>query len=189
MKNVRRHFIINPRFQFRFALFVMLVILAVSCGFPAILLQMFETAGNHALIMNNPPAQLALKDARQEFLILITSVNTLLVLTGFVITLILSHRIAGPMYKLRMAMTSLRQGVLDRHINFRDKDSFPELAAEFNSMSDAIYARRRRDLDYVQSVIPKLERLRTGLHGEQQATVSEVLNSLQELCREHPSAK
>jgi methyl-accepting chemotaxis protein len=188
MKNVRRHLIINPRFQFRLSMFIMFVILAVSSGFPFVLLQMFETAGNHALIMNNPPAQLALEDVRREFLFLIISVNSVLVVASFITSIILSHRIAGPMYKLRTAMTNLRLGVLDRHIYFRDKDSFPELAEEFNAMSDAIYSRRKKDLDYVQSVLPKLERLRMNLQGEQQAIVAEVLQSLQELSREHPSA-
>lgn len=189
MKNVRRHLIINPRFQFRFAIFIMLVVLVVCTGFPVVILQMFDTAGNHALIMNNPPAQLALEDVRREFMFLIISVNSILVFGSFIITLWLTHRIAGPMYKLRTAMTSMRQGVLDRHISFREKDTFPELADEFNAMSDAIYARRKRDLDYVQSVLPKLERLRMSLQGEQQATAAEILHSLQELSREHPSAR
>jgi sensor histidine kinase YesM len=189
MKNARRHFLINFSFQLRFALFITFAIFAMSMVFPLFLLKMFDTAGNHALIMNNPPAQIALKDAKKEFLILLVGVQGLMTAIAFGMALLYSHRIAGPLYKLKTAMTALRQGILDRHIFFRDKDTFPELAEEFNSMSDAIFARRRKDFEYLHSIIPKLERLKSNLAGEDQSSAIEVLNVVQELVRESQPKK
>ncbi len=83
-------------------------------------------------------------------------------------------------------MVAMQQGVLDRHIFFRAKDNFPELADGFNSMTDAVFIRRRRDFERVNSVIPKLERLQETLTGEEQASVTEVLTALQELSRDIP---
>ncbi len=53
-------------------------------------------------------------------------------------------------------------------------------------MTDAIFIRRRRDFERVNSVIPKLERLQNSLSGQDQASVKEVLSALQELSRELP---
>jgi hypothetical protein len=53
-------------------------------------------------------------------------------------------------------------------------------------MADAIFIRRRRDFEKVNSVIPKLERLQKNLTGEEQAVATEVLSALKELSRELP---
>jgi hypothetical protein len=53
-------------------------------------------------------------------------------------------------------------------------------------MTDAVFIRRRRDFERVNSVLPKLERLQTNLAGEDQAVITEVVNSLRELSRELP---
>jgi nitrogen fixation/metabolism regulation signal transduction histidine kinase len=50
----------------------------------------------------------------------------------------LSHRVAGPIHRLRNEFAQLSQGKQLTEIKFRDKDFFPELADAFND-----YARSR----------------------------------------------
>ena len=188
MKSSRRQILTNPGFQLRFAILMTLTVLVLSMIFPIFVLQIFSTAETHPFLVNNPSALNALRDARKEFIITLICFQSLLVVASFLLSLLMSHRIAGPLYKLRMAMTAHGQGMLDRHITFRKKDNFKELASEFNAMSDSIMSRRRKDFEYIYSIIPKLERLKNSLEGEQQVSATEILNVLQELVREsHPS--
>jgi len=183
MKNVRRHFLINPNFQLRFAFYITLAIFVISLAFPLFFMAVFHKAGGFFLI-NNPIALQALEEAQKDFFWVYLICQIFLLFIGFGISLTLSHRIAGPLYKLKMAMIALQQGVLDRHIHFRKKDNFQELASGFNSMSDALFSRRRRDYERILSVIPKLERTQNTLAGEEKAVLQETLNVLQEIHRE-----
>jgi methyl-accepting chemotaxis protein len=186
MRNVRRHILINPAFQVRFAMLFTLAVMVFASIFPIFVYTLFESMENHTLFSKSTAALAALHEARSDMLVFFLVMTVVTVLTAFLLALFHSHRIAGPLYKLRMSMVAMQQGVLNQHIKFRTKDNFTELADGFNSMTDAIFIRRRRDFERVSSVIPKLERLQSSLSGEEQASVTEVLNALQELSRELP---
>lgn len=186
MRNLRRHLIINPIFQVRFATFFTLAVLVFASIFPIFVYTMFGSIESHTFFAKHPAAIQALREARYDLTIFLGLTAIVTGITAFILALFHSHRIAGPLYKLRMSMVAMQQGIFDRHIRFRTKDNFPELADGFNSMTDAIFIRRRRDFETVNSVIPKLERLQSSLAGEEQATVTEVLTALQELSRELP---
>ena len=150
MKNSRRQYLINPQFQLKFSFLVTLAMFTFNMAFPFFFLSMLDTAASQSFITKNPLAVQALKEARSEFIILMVVLEVCFVLLTFVLAIFHSHKIAGPLYKLKISMTALKQGVLDRHISFRAKDNFTELAEEFNSMSDAIFLRRRKELESVK---------------------------------------
>ncbi len=186
MRNLRRHIVINPNFQFRFAFLFTLAVLVFSSIFPIFVYSMFKNMEGYTYFAANPNAQQALKEARYDLMIFLLLSFLVTAISAFILAIFHSHRIAGPLYKLRMSMVAMQQGILDRHIFFRTQDNFPELADGFNSMTDAIFIRRRRDFERVNSVIPKLEKLQGSLSGEEQACVTEVLTALQELSRDIP---
>jgi methyl-accepting chemotaxis protein len=186
MRNVRRHILINPAFQVKFAILFTLAVLVFASIFPIFVYTLFESMQNLPLFSKSSAAVGALKEARSDMIIFFIVMTVVTMLTAFLLALFHSHRIAGPLYKLRMSMVAMQQGVLNQHIKFRTKDNFTELADGFNAMTDSIFIRRRRDFERVSSVIPKLERLQSTLSGEEQASVTEVLNALQELSRELP---
>jgi methyl-accepting chemotaxis protein len=186
MRNLRRHLLINPVFQVRFAMLFSVAVVVFASIFPIFVYTLFDSMERHSLFTKSPGALQALREARYDMLIFLGILLVVTVITAFLLALFHSHRIAGPLYKLRISMVAMQQGVLDRHIKFRAKDNFPELADGFNAMTDAVFIRRRRDFERINSVIPKLERLQRSVTGEEQAIVSEVLNALQELSRELP---
>ena len=188
MKNLRKHWLINPTFQWRFALLFSTAVLVFTSLFPIFMLTILDSLEKTTLFRENASARLALSQTRSDFLLFLLLFSVVVILCAFFLAIFHSHRIAGPLYKLSMSMIAMQQGVLDRHIQFRTKDNFQELAEGFNAMTDAIFVRRRKDFERVQSVIPKLERLQNSLHGEDQALVTEVLHALQELNRDIPSA-
>ena len=186
MANLRKHILINPNFQVRFAVYFTISILVFASIFPIFVYTLFESMEAHSVFSKNQSAQQALSEARYDMVIFFLVVTIVIVLTSFLLALFHSHRIAGPLYKLRMSMVALQQGVLNHHIKFRTQDNFQELADGFNNMMDAVFIRRRRDFEKINSVIPKLERLQRSLGGEEQASVTEVLTALQELSRDLP---
>jgi len=187
MKNARRHILIQPNFQLRFAFLITLTILVISMIFPLFFLGIFDLANSHPAISGNPTIQQAVSNAKKDFLFLTLGVQFALLVGSFVLSIYHSHKIVGPLYKLRISMVALRQGLLERHITFRTGDNFPELATEFNAMADAILARRRKDFEAIQSVLPKLDRIHATTNGEEKAYLEEALNVLRELSQEKKS--
>ena len=55
----------------------------------------------------------------------------------FAVSIFLSHRIAGPLFKLRRALSDLRDGKL-HSIQFRKFDHFQELSTEYNQTVETI---------------------------------------------------
>jgi nitrogen fixation/metabolism regulation signal transduction histidine kinase len=184
MKNARKHILIQPKFQLRFAALITFTILVISLVFPIFFVSLFDIANTHPSISGNAALVQVIASAKSDFIKLTIGVQLILITANFLLAIRLSHRIVGPLYKLRISMVALRQGLLDRHISFRDKDNFPELAVEFNAMADAILARSRKDFEAVQSVLPKLDRIHGSLVGEEKAILAETLNVLRELSQE-----
>lgn len=64
----------------------------------------------------------------------ITAVTMALI--GTLVFVILSHRIAGPVYRLQKSLEDIRRGNLVHHIRLRRKDELGDLAADVNRLSE-----------------------------------------------------
>ncbi len=58
---------------------------------------------------------------------------------------LLSHRIAGPIYKLQKHLQELSEGTTDDDVRFREKDYFPELAESFNRYTEVLRSRIEKE--------------------------------------------
>lgn len=71
--------------------------------------------------------------------LVITNLVSIIVVSGLM--LFYSHRIAGPVYKIRKAMGQVENGQFGSDVNLRIKDEFQELADSFNLMIDGLRKR------------------------------------------------
>ncbi|MBF0360483.1 MAG: hypothetical protein HQK49_05690 [Oligoflexia bacterium] len=135
--NRRKIFLINPKFQIKFICFMMLIALfSGGCMYCACLYffwklrLMGESIGIPA---DNPFFQFI---SEQQSLMNGVVIITFLILSStiFIIGLLYSHRICGPLYKFKEKMKSFSSFEDLSDINFRKNDFFMELSDEFNSM-------------------------------------------------------
>ena len=70
------------------------------------------------------------------------------------IGLILSNRIAGPIYSIQNYLKDLLRGKYDKRLKLREKDELKDLAESINELAQKL----RRDQSDRQEVIDKLER-------------------------------
>src|SRR5690606_17371712 len=86
-----------------------------------------------------------LKKSRQDMLFWLMLMQVCFMLMTFLMSLFMSHRIAGPIFKLSKSLNGLRNGSL-APIGFRKHDHFQEVATDYNfmieSVSDQISASR-----------------------------------------------
>jgi methyl-accepting chemotaxis protein len=98
------------------------------------------------------------KSVNLQILISLLLITPLLVLIG----MFLSHRIAGPIYRLEMALANISKGDMTAHITLRPKDELKPLAAGINAAIDALRSRiasERGVVDNLHKIINELDRL------------------------------
>lgn len=134
----RRQFFIKKGFQFRFILwFCLLVLLGgmLSTG-----LILYFTQGNLTSLFSN--SRLVVTDTAIFILpaVIYTNMITILIisLSLMVVTLFVSHKIAGPLFRLEQDINVIAKGDLTFTVRLRKGDQLRELSADINEMTASL---------------------------------------------------
>jgi methyl-accepting chemotaxis protein len=172
----RSIFLINPAFQLKFSLIVCSIIVISTLIYPVIIYDFFQlvSANNPAVAKNIVAAQ---KDLIL-FLILIQVVITLLV---FVIFIFFTHKIAGPMFKLKNHLAKIREGDAISALTFRNGDYFPDVAEEVSLFLETVVLNQEEDFQYVEEVSMYLENLSSIVPDDKKPVLNEISRRLIEI--------
>ena len=131
----RRKYFINRKFQIEFSLRFLLIIAAASIA--VMLLFFYNSRGTMSVGYTGSEVKL-LQTGAYFLPSLIVSTAVIVVfscLTGAIALILLSHRLAGPLFRFQATLDELSAGNLTRRFNLRDKDQFKELADRINALS------------------------------------------------------
>jgi len=169
----KKHFI-NPGFQARFIVkFCLILILG---GGITIGLTLFNTQDtltssftNSKLVIQN--TSLAIMPS----VIYTTLITTALIgLVVIMVTLLVSHKIAGPMFRFEKDIERVTRGDLKSRINIRKGDQFQEMATSLNTMIESLNNRVVDIRDTVHVLAGKKELPKTC--SEEIAQLDEKIN-------------
>lgn len=140
----RGNFLINKKFQLKFAFFVCSWIFVLSMVYPIIIYTIFEYFLKGLQTGGGIPTLTAdkAKAIESQVLMLLGVLQLLFLAITFMLSIFLSHRIAGPLYKLRKSMEEVARGNFDLRITFRKNDHFMEMQDTFNDMIQHLSIRR-----------------------------------------------
>jgi hypothetical protein len=146
----RRRFLINRKFQFSFLFYMFLLtalmILIMFYSNILFLNSCYDVGIRLGLPSNHVYFELlnSQKFTMQK-IFLTGALTTLVCLTFFGI--LLSHRIAGPLYRMRLYIEALTEGKTTRDLEFRKDDYFDDLADSLSELAEKIGARERKKRD------------------------------------------
>ena len=141
----RSIFLINRKFQIRFSVYVCSWLLAVSFVYPWIVKNLFDYFIRYlARDPSGPPPEILVQTQR-EVLATLLSFQVLLLMSTFLISIFMSHRVAGPLYKLRMFINRAKEGDLSEDLYFRKNDHFSEIAEDYNGMIHEMKSHLKRN--------------------------------------------
>lgn len=137
-KNRRRNYFIKKGFQTRFILrFCGLVIL--GCIIFGAVLYIFSSK---TLTTSFENSRLVIKSTKDfimpAILFALVFVTILIGLATIVVTLLISHQLAGPLYRFERHLESIGKGDLWTQVKIRKKDELQVLADGFNKMTQAM---------------------------------------------------
>lgn len=116
----------------------MLIILSVLCGLAIMTFEL--TATLDELFDNYPVLMQPLYD---QFLPLAAGFAykiAIYLLLVIIISAILSHKMAGPVYRIEQTCKDIAKGDFSQRVRLRQGDQFTELQDEFNKMMDRVEA-------------------------------------------------
>ncbi len=130
----RRTYLVEKSFQVRFILKFCLVVLAGALI--STLLVLLLTRGS--LTSSFEQSRLVIKSTASAILPAIAYTNlitlALITLSTVIVTLFVSHKIAGPIYRFEKELEEIASGDLTRKIALRRKDQITNLAQNLNQM-------------------------------------------------------
>ncbi len=157
----RKTLYIKKGFQFKFILKFCLILLAgvtISTGLLFFLSQETLTSSfeNSRLVIENTGSAILP-------VIIITNLITLgiICIATIIVTLFVSHKIAGPMFRFEKDLERIKKGDLSVNINLREKDQFSEMAFSLNSMTQGIHEKICAVNHQLDQLLPMPDELET----------------------------
>ena len=148
----RRRLFIKKEFQFRFMLYFCLLILIGGIMSTGLIL--FFSKGNLTSLFSNSP--LVATDTAFFILpaVLYTNLVTIVItsLSIIAVTLFVSRKIAGPLFRLEKDITVIAEGDLTHTVRLRKGDQLRELSAAINRMT----ARLNEKITHVQAGLEQI---------------------------------
>jgi len=136
----RRTIFIKKKLQLRYML---LIILSVLCGLAIMTLEL--TATLNELFDKYPVLVQPMYD---QFLPIISSFFykiAIYVLFVILVSAVLSHKMAGPVYRFEQTCKAIAKGDFSQRVRLREGDQFTELQDEFNRMMDRVEAEIKKN--------------------------------------------
>jgi len=169
--NKRRIYFIDKSFQAKFILkFCALVVLG---GLLTIGLLYFLAMQSTTVSFVN--SRVVVRTTADFLLpVLVQTVAVVVVVVGFatvIVTLLVSHKIAGPLYRFKKVMTDLQEGDFSQDFRIRHLDQLQDLAGSFNETI-------KKTRDKIKLLKEGLKALENGLNNISESEISDTKRSL-----------
>lgn len=172
----RAVYIINPSFQITFSLIVCSFIIISSVIYPIILIDFLnEIASRYPEIAAN------MKLAQSDLILYIGMIQIFVIVLVFIIFIFFTHRIAGPMHKLKMHLSKIRQGEPITPLTFRSGDHFHDVAEEVTLFLETLTYNQENDFMYLEEISTYIENLTPVVPDDKKPVLSEISRRLIEI--------
>ncbi len=137
----RRNYLINAKFQIHFV-FLMIFLSAIAIGiFYAV--EMYYLKGffvdKKNLCEDSKLFWYTSSNIKHSLDLIFIIKSVILTVLLLVAGILYSHRVAGPIYRMRCHMKAMMEGKENMpQLGFRENDFFPELADDFNRLMDKL---------------------------------------------------
>lgn len=99
----------------------------------------------------------------------------------FVASIFMSHKIAGPIYKLKSYLAEVREGGANYPLSFRKGDNFSDLAKDVNSTITYLREKREEELEYLEEVIAYMDNIALVIPQDKKPVIDEICLKLKKM--------
>jgi hypothetical protein len=171
--NKRTIFLVNPTFQLSFSLMICSIIFISSLIYPFIIIDFFNSiAGRFPDVAGN------LKLAQNELLLFLALIQFIFIFIVFITFIFMTHKVAGPMYKLKAHLSAIREGGPVAPLVFRNGDHFHDVAEEVTLFLETIADNQEKDFKYLEEIAIYIENLSPIVPDDKKPILNEISRRL-----------
>ncbi len=122
-----------------------------------------------------------LEKSKFQIIMLLAIIQVVFNLLVFVIFIFLTHKIAGPMHKLKMHLTHIREGGAITPLTFRDGDHFQDVAEEVSLFLETVALNQESDFQYVDEISNYINNLSSVVPDDKKPVLNEISRRLLEI--------
>jgi methyl-accepting chemotaxis protein len=163
----RRNYLIKKGFQIRFSGWFMLLLLLES----ALIAGLFMTISRNTITTGYTDSILTVETTRQFFFLPLLLISLIVVvgigIIGLAVFVLLSHRIAGPLFRFEQALKQIEEGDLTLNMHLRKNDQLYEFKEGLNKLIDALNQR----ISHLKKTVHDIDELLTIGHDAETLTV------------------
>lgn len=172
----RSTFLIDPGFQLRFSAAVCLLVVLSSLIYPLLLWDFFNE-----IIALQPALKGKLTNAKNDFMVFLITIQVIFSGVIFILFIFLTHKIAGPLFKLKKHLSNIRHGDPISPLTFRNGDHFTDVAEEVSLFLDTVSRNQENDFQYIEEVSSFIENLTNVVPDDKKPLLNEISRRLMEI--------
>jgi sensor histidine kinase YesM len=169
----RSIFLINPSFQIKFSIIVCSLIFLSSLIYPLIFMDFYDEVAQISAAVTDK-----LTLARNELVFYLFLLQFVFIMLVFIVFIFITHKIAGPMYKLKNHLSDIRHGEPISAISFRNGDYFHDVADEVTLFLESVAQSQEEDFEYMEEVAMYIQNLTTVVPDDKRPVLNEISNRL-----------
>ncbi|MFI5391077.1 MAG: hypothetical protein ACHQYQ_06920 [Bacteriovoracales bacterium] len=180
MINRRKTYLVNPPFQLKFSIMVSFLVFLSSLIFPwAIFDLMNQTIAVFSKI--EPAFAPILIERRKTLWIILTMWEIGFLGLIFSITIFFSHKVAGPLFKIKVFLQDLKLGKDHQQIVLRPGDYFQDIVRDVQQTFDYISSEYNKDYIPITEAIKQLNHLKSQFPEDRAESFDKILEKLTEI--------
>src|SRR5688572_23680233 len=155
-----RNYLLNSHLQLRFTLVIVAISVLLTGSLGWVIMYKQREASRLVQVRAMDPTDELAQQLVQQFSRGDQVIMAVLVAFGILLALILSaysivitHKVAGPLYKVTMYLDKMRDGKLGQVYNLRKGDELVDFFEHFKNAHDALRARTREDIELLDRAI------------------------------------
>ena len=179
----RRNYFIDSQFQTKFIFKFCAVVFISSLLIGAIIFLLSQNSTTVAI----ENTQVQVKNTSDFILpVLVQTIVVVSIFSAFIVaglTLFISHKISGPLFRLKREIDTLKDGDLGRNFNIRASDQLQALSRSLNDMSISLRQRYVEVKDKCKDLKGLLEEKKYSLSEDDKRYVAKVLDEIDALLK------
>lgn len=133
------------------------------------------------MVTLHPQLKANVESAKNEFILFLFVIQILFIFLVFIVLVFMTHKVAGPLYKLKNHLASIRDGEEITPIVFRNGDHFHDLAEEVNLFLETVVHHQETDFEYIDEVSIYIDNLSSVVPDDKKPLLAEITRRLSDI--------
>lgn len=121
------------------------------------------------------------KTSRNQLVLFLFIIQTILTVIVFILFIFMTHKVAGPLHKLKNHLSEISDGAEVKPLTFRQGDYFQDVAEEVSLFLETVQLNQENDFLYLEEVAQYIQNLSAVVPDDKKPIINQISVKLREI--------